>query len=126
MNSEQQNAILALDGPARYKHFIKQVVDHGLVWGLYQSGWALAATCDGAETIPFWPGKQYAILCAHREWKGFVPKEINLQDFLEDWIPGMEEDKTQPGIFYTPTDKGVIPTTQELLCDLQSELLKYE
>lgn len=119
---KEVEAILALSGPRRYDYFIKTVAEHEEVWGLYNDGWALAGTDDGIEVFPVWPQKVYAEMCIEKGWGDNQAKAINLFEFIEDLIPELLEDGILPCIFYLPSDKGVIPTADQLLEDLKTEL----
>ena len=44
ITNKQIEAVLKLDGPKRYSYFIKVAADQRSIWGLYDEGWALAAT----------------------------------------------------------------------------------
>ena len=119
-------AILRLDGPTRYKHFIKRVVDNELAWGLWNDGWALMADGGGQPVFPLWPAREYAELFAVREWDGYAAEEIALADLIDELLPKLTEKEVRPGIFPTPTGKGVTPTASELLRALRTEMGKYE
>ena len=67
LNPKQIAAVMALPGPRRFEHFIKVVADRQQVWGLYDDGWALAGTDDGAAVFPFWPAEEYALACVANE-----------------------------------------------------------
>lgn len=125
INSKQIESVIALAGPERYRHFVKVVADWEVVWGLYQDGWALASTDDGQAVFPLWPAKEYAQLCADKEWSGYEPKSFSLEDFMRELLPNLKDDGVLPGIFYTPSDKGVTPTVDQLLADLNEELKNY-
>ncbi|HEX7861231.1 MAG TPA: DUF2750 domain-containing protein [Verrucomicrobiae bacterium] len=122
----QLKAVTALAGPKRYSHFIKVVADQALLWGLYADGWALAATGEGQQVFPFWPGREYAQLCATGPWTEYQPEEIDLDDFLQELLPDLKEKNIAIGVFYTPTDKGIIPAFEELENDLRNELSRIE
>ncbi len=126
ITQKQIEAIIALPGPKRYEHFIKVAADQGCVWGLYSDGWALAGTGEGEPVFPLWPAREYAALCAFGEWSGYEPKEIDLDELFEGLLPSLKERKTLLGIFYTPSDKGVLPTVDEFEHDLREELSKYD
>ncbi|MGH9765174.1 MAG: DUF2750 domain-containing protein [Blastocatellia bacterium] len=126
MRTEQIRAILALPGPKRYEHFIKQVADSQQAWGLYKDGWALAASDDGTPLLPLWPAEEYAALCAVSDWAGYVPSRIPLDELTTELLPGLERDRILPAVFFTPDDRGVIPRIEELLGDLDEELRHYE
>ncbi len=125
INSKQIESVTALAGPKRYKHFVKVVADWEEVWGLYQDGWALAATDDGQQVFPLWPAKEYAQLCAEKEWVGYKPESFSLEDFMGELLPNLKADNVLPGIFYTSSDNGVTPTVDQLLSDLNEELENY-
>ncbi len=125
INQKQIEAVTSLVGQKRYEHFVKVVADWEEVWGLYQDGWALAATDDGQQVFPLWPAKEYAELCANKEWKGYEPKSFSLDDFMGELLPNLKSDSVLPGIFYTPSDNGLTPEVDQLLADLNEELENY-
>jgi hypothetical protein len=125
VNPKQMEAVLALPGVKRFEHFIKAIADWQEVWGLYQDGWALAATDDGTPVFPLWPAKVYAQVCAVNEWKGYEPRSIGLSDFREVLLPKLKLDGVLPGVSFTPTSKGVTPSVDELKLALETELLNY-
>ncbi|MDX1053375.1 DUF2750 domain-containing protein [Sinorhizobium medicae] len=125
VSSRQMEAVLALPGVKRFEHFIKVIADWQEVWGLYQDGWALAAADDGTTVFPLWPAKEYAQLCALNEWKGFEPRAISLIDFTEVLLPKLKLEDVLPGVFFTPTSKGVTPPVDELVAALEAELQNY-
>lgn len=125
ISDQQKRAVLALPGPQRYEHFVKQVADRQQVWGLYSDGWALAAGPDGTRVFLFWPAEEYAKACATEHWAGYEPEALDLDEFL-DLLTSLEADGVMPGIFYTPGDKGVTPSVRELRERLEEELRRYE
>ena len=119
------HAILQLDGPQRFAHFVKRVADEEKAWGLWNDGWALMANVDGAQVFPLWPASEYAALHRTGEWADYEPREISLEDLLEELIPKLGKSGVLPGVFPTPTGRGVTPTPQEFAAALRSELEKY-
>jgi hypothetical protein len=72
-------AVLVLDGPKRYAHWIKKVADQQQVWSLWErGGWALASDDGGRQVVPVWPHSEYAARCAQGEWSGYEAKSIAL------------------------------------------------
>jgi hypothetical protein len=118
--------VLKLDGPARFAHFVKRVVDEEMAWGLWKDGWALMADSDGTQVFPLWPAREYAELCRIDDWAGYEPREIPLQSLLDELAPKLSERKVRPGVFPTPGGKGVTPSVDELCGALREELDKYE
>lgn len=125
VNPKQMEAVLALPGVKRFEHFIKVIADWQEVWGLYQGGWALAAADDGTTIFPLWPAKEYAQICAVNEWEGYEPRSITLSDFTEVLLPKLKVDGVLPGVFFTPTNKGVTPSVDDLRSALDAEMQNY-
>ena len=125
VSQKQLKAVLALSGVKRFEHFIKVIADWQVVWGLYQNGWALAAADDGTVVFPLWPAEQYAQACAANEWKGYEARPISLSDFVDVLLPKLKADGVLPGVFYTPTCKGVTPSVEDLKSALDAELENY-
>jgi len=125
LNAKQIESVLALPGPKRYSHFIKEVADKQEVWGLYDEGWALAGSDEGEELFLIWPAKEYAALRAIDDWAHYQPSAIPLEEFMDVLVPGLEADGLLPGVFYTPSGQGVVLTFSQLLEDLRHELGRY-
>ncbi|MBB5395695.1 DUF2750 domain-containing protein [Mucilaginibacter sp. AK015] len=86
---------------AKYIAFIEKVAATKQVWGLKsKTGWANAEATDEEDTavIPFWSDRALAKVCARDDWKSYLPTEIPLAAFLEDWCMGMAENGTLAGI----------------------------
>ncbi|MFK0276096.1 DUF2750 domain-containing protein [Ensifer sp. NPDC090286] len=125
VSPRQMEAVLALPVVKRFEHFVKVIADWEEVWGLYQDGWALAEADDGTTVFPLWPAKEYARVCTLNEWSGFEPRAISLGDFTEVLLPKLKLEGVLPGVFFTPTSKGVTPPVDELMAALQEELQNY-
>jgi len=125
VNPKQLAAVLALPGPQRFEHFVKVVADWQEAWGLYKDGWSLAATDDGTVVFPLWPAREYAEACAVNEWDGNEPKAISLDDLMGVLLPKLKSDGMLPGIFFTPSSKGVTPSIDELTSAIEAELENY-
>lgn len=125
ISSKQMDAVLRLSGAARFEHFVKVVADRQEAWGLYDGGWALAATDDGTPVFPLWPASEYAEICAEKEWTGHVPRSMTLVDLVDLLLPRLRADGVLPGVFSTPSSKGVTLSCDELRAALDAELAKY-
>ena len=127
INEKQFNAVLELDGPSRYSHFISKVADWQEVWSLKnQDGYV--TICDDRENkgIPFWPHPNYAGALAKDEWENCHPHKIDLSEFLNIWLPGMQTDNLIVAVFPTPKSKGIIVEPLKLKEDLLTESEQYE
>lgn len=75
--------------------------------------------------IPFWPKEEFAKECAEEVWSNYTPEGIDLNEFINNWLPDMEKDNIKPAIFYTKNNKGVVVEIKRLLFDLEEELENY-
>jgi hypothetical protein len=123
---KEQQSVLALNAPERFRHFIKRVADDEVVWGLWSDGWAMMAFSDNRFVFPLWPAREYAQQCAGGEWGEHVPKEIPLGTLIEKMLPRFKVKDISPAIFPTPTGQGVVLSTDELAAAIKDELTKYE
>ncbi|AUX27824.1 hypothetical protein SOCEGT47_084220 [Sorangium cellulosum] len=119
-------AVLRLDGPERFRHFVKRVADDQIAWGLWQDGWALMANADGCQVFPLWPAREYAEIHREGEWAAYEARKIPLADLLDELLPRLAESGILPGVFPTPSGKGVTPGPEELAGALRKELENYE
>ncbi len=81
--------------------FVEQVVQTGLVWGLYcEEGWANADSHEFDEVVvyPFWSAKNLASVCSVEEWRVFQPASLHLAEFLENWCVGMYREYIMVGV----------------------------
>lgn len=126
LSQKQIESILKLDGPGRYDHFIKHVVDCQQAWGLYSVGWTIGSDDEGNPTFQLWPAKEYAILCANGLWAGYEPAEIPLEDLVGELLPKLQRENVGLGVFRTPDGQSVMPTVEQLTTDLKAEMERYE
>ena len=118
-------SVLRLDGPTRFAHFVKRVVDDQRAWGLWKDGWALMEEERG-KVFPLWPAREDAEALRFGEWSDYEPSEITLDDLLCDLIPKLEKRGVYPGVFPTPSGKGVVVTCTELSGALLEEMKRYQ
>ena len=127
LTEKEISAVSSLDGAGRFAHFIKRVADSGLVWGLRNaSGWVSAADDFGRMGFPVWPHADYAAACATGEWADTLPKAMNVDEFVDDWLPDMDANGVPIIIFPTATMRGVMMNAQDLAELLRGELAQYE
>jgi hypothetical protein len=119
-------AVLALDASARYAHFIKQVADSEVVWGLQDSeGWISLVDDAGAELLPVWPHERYAQLFSTDRYPTAMALPIPLDEWLDNWLSNLEEDGCQVAVFPTPSGTGAAVDAARMRTDLEAELENY-
>jgi len=80
--------------------FVERAVTSGQIWGLAsRDGWAVCASSDddNIDVYPFWSQEAAARRHCVDEWSVFRPAAVSIDDFIEDWLPGMEEDEVLAG-----------------------------
>jgi hypothetical protein len=86
---------------SKYQLFINKVAATKLVWALKsKEGWANTHSNDSEKVlvIPFWSDRALAKICARDDWRGYLPVEIPLAEFLEGWCMELAENEVLAGI----------------------------
>lgn len=124
MSNPEFEALRKATANDRYEYFVKHVADYEEVWGLFDEGWAMTKSDEGDLLFPVWPTREFANHCAVEEWSAYKAEEIDLESFLEQWLPGLEQDGHMVSVFWNLDDAVVVrPRT---LCEhLTQELEKY-
>ena len=125
VTQQEMAAVLRLDGPARYAHFVKFVADTEEVWSVWQDGWALFEDDGGRRLFPLWPAKVYAEACCSGEWAGCEARQIPLSELLDERLQTLRSENVLVVVFPTPEGKGVIPELDALEESLMTELERY-
>ncbi len=58
------------------------------------------------------------------EWKGYKSQKISIQEFVENWIPGLKQDNIRITIMWY-NGKGIDIDWDILIDDIMKELDKY-
>ncbi|WP_374357196.1 DUF2750 domain-containing protein [Chitinimonas sp.] len=127
LSPQEFAALSSLNGDARFEHFVKRVADRQTVWGLRNpEGWVSASDDAGNEGFPVWPHPNYATACASSEWTAHSPVAIEIELFVSEWLPKMEEQNLNVIVFPTTELRGVRISASELRKILVQELSQYE
>ncbi|NHA06757.1 DUF2750 domain-containing protein [Mucilaginibacter sp. HC2] len=109
----------------KYKLFIEKTAASKLVWALKsKNGWANSHSNDSedVDVIPFWSDRAYAKACARDDWKGYLPVEIPLAEFLENWCMEMADNEVLAGINWDANMFGKENTALALAVDILEQL----
>jgi hypothetical protein len=127
INDDELNNVLALPGPERYDYFVKRVASHGAIWGLTDAGgWVIGEDDEGTRHFPVSPHPRFATSCATGPWLGAEPEAIDIDDWVEAWLPKVREEGLLVAVFQTPDDQGVSVGADRLARDLEKELESFE
>ncbi len=94
------NDSLGDDLDANYDRFLEEALATGCVWGLEnEEGWAVCPSIenDSLDVMPLWSQPEFAQAHVSGEWSHYKVVPISLEEFLDDWLPGMHEDITLVG-----------------------------
>jgi hypothetical protein len=129
ISDQQFRAVSALPAADRYGHFIRQVADWREVWSLRDDGgWRLVGNNDGQQCVPVWPHERYAVAYATGEFDGCRAEPIEVQRWLNEWLPNFRNDGRKIAVFPVGdgTERGVVVDPQVIEADLCAELSQYE
>ncbi len=127
LRDKEFESLLRTEGPKRYKYLVRSVVESQLVWSLAgPDGWVLMGDAEDRELTPIWPYAQCAQAFAVDEWRDTEPRSIPLDEWLENWIPGLAEDERLIAAFPVPSGQGVIVSPDRLKQDIEQELEWYQ
>jgi hypothetical protein len=109
----------------KYTRFIEQAVASKSVWGLKsKTGWANSnsQSDDNVSVIPFWSDRISAKGCARDDWKRYLPVEILLADFLENWCVEMADEEVLAGVNWNANMLGKESQALEVALDILTQL----
>jgi len=116
---------LGADPEANLDRFIVEALTQGCVWGLEgPEGWALCASeqSDETDVMPFWSQESFAKAHCQDDWSEYKPVAVDLNEFLDDWLPGMHEDVILIGINWDENLEGEEYEPLDLLQEFEEEM----
>jgi hypothetical protein len=127
VTDEEFAAVTALPPDRRYEYFIQRVADSEVVWSLSEGEqFVLEEDEQGSRAVPVWPHKRYAEACRAGAWVARQPMGVHVEDFLEQVVPGAEEDGLEFAVFPVADGSTSAHVTPASLREhLQSEQTKY-
>lgn len=126
IHEQEFHSVLQLGATQRYTYFLKKVADWEKLWSLHdEDSWALSRDPLGKQAVPVWPHPDFALASATGLWDDYIPKPIDIELWIQKWIPGIQRDNRNVAVFPTLDDKGVVISAEQLLQDLKLELSKY-
>ena len=126
VNDAEFESVLALSAPRRYEYFIKRSAGHGELWGLHgDGGWVMAEDDDGRTLFPVWPHPRFADACSTAAWADGTPQAIDIDEWVEAWIPQLSNQGFGIAVFQTPSDRGVAVPPDRIKRDLEDELSQF-
>ena len=87
MHIKEIESVLSLSKEELYKTFRLRISDSEQIWVLDDDGILCYGDNDGNKYFPVWPEEEFANLCAIDDWSNAKPFAIELDEFLEEYIP---------------------------------------
>lgn len=85
----------------------------------------LSAGEGGVSSLPLWPAKEYALLCATHEWANADASEIPISEFFKDIAPRLQARGIRARVFpkrQGPTIEGIDVAVGQLVASIREEL----
>jgi hypothetical protein len=105
---------------------IVECLENGCVWGLQdqQGNWSLVSSTDNddIDVMPFWSDSRFAQALCTGQWAIYKPVAIDLEEFLDDWLPGMHSDVLMVGVNWNEELEGQEMEPLDLLEEFEAEL----
>ena len=113
---EEFVAICKLQPEPRFDYALEKMVENSCLWGLYgDNGWLLLKADDDA-CLPVWPHEEFASAWEKDDFPDCKPKQIALEEWLTQWLPGMEKNGTLVLMFPLGEDEeGIMLEASEVL-----------
>ncbi|PID49943.1 MAG: hypothetical protein CR991_04175 [Proteobacteria bacterium] len=92
-----------IDYQAGYDNFVAEVKRSGKVWGLTtkdgEDNWAVcpSAMYEETDVMPLFSSREKAQQHCIDEWEIYQPQAVVLEEFVNDWLPGLHEDEALIG-----------------------------
>ncbi|MCF1429272.1 MAG: DUF2750 domain-containing protein [Shewanella sp.] len=99
---------------ARYDFMVAEIKSSEAIWTLQDTDGCVMLTTEDEDCIPMWPSEEAARAWAVDDWQDCEPLSIPVRDFLERWVPGMEDDQLLVAAFPIEGDLGVVIPPNEL------------
>jgi len=116
---------LTSNADENYELFLEDAVDSGIIWSIVTSDDddGEFALCDseekpGTDVMPFFSQEAYAEAVCDGEWAGYAVRPIELDDFIDNWLPGMQKDGLLVGVNWNQALEGLEVEPLDLSHDL--------
>ena len=125
MDKSEIKAIQSLSCEERYDVFLHLVAQEREIWVLVNKDKQVLNICSEESDLgilPVWPHADFTTVYRDDKDDSLEPKAISLPEFFAKWIPGLEGDDLQVGVFPNSGSDVWIMEPSELKEDLQDEL----
>ena len=109
----------------RFEYALAQMIEKQILRGLYgESGWVMLKADDDA-CIPVWPHKEFAEAWVKDDFPDCQPKQIDFVEWIDTWLPGMQNNNTLVLVFPLGEDEeGIMLEAEEMISCIEEDLKK--
>jgi hypothetical protein len=109
----------------RFEYALEQMISKQYLWGLFgEDGWVMLKA-DEDNCMPIWPNKEFALAWVKDDFPNCQPKQIDFVDWIEKWLPGMQNNKTLVLVFPLGEDEeGIMLEAEEMFTCIEEDLDK--
>ena len=116
---------LSEDPDDNYQQFFSDAMATGCVWGLQSpEGWAICESEKYPDTpvLPFWSQPEYASAHQKDDWAAYELIPIALDEWLDEWLPGMHDDVLLVGVNWDDELLGIEKEPLDILEEFERAL----
>jgi hypothetical protein len=126
ITDKEIEAVSQLEAFQRYQYFIKRVADSEKMYSLFDKNGNFAlAEVEDHTVFSVWSAPEFALINAVGEWNSFSVKEIPLEEFEDNLIDKIEENKWLINVFSIKEKSGFVVDINEFAKDMSDEMQKY-
>ena len=126
LKTQEIESVIKLEPFERYKYSLKRIADIETLYTIKRDNETIAISdLDDEKLIPFWSAKQFAELNITDEWNEFYVEEISLDDFENERVDIINENKFLKNIFPINNKTGFVVSLDEFIRDLNIELERF-
>ena len=126
LKTQEIERVIKLEPFERYKYSLKRIADNETLYTIKRDNETIAISdLDDEKLIPFWSAKQFAELNITDEWNEFYVEEISLDDFENEIVDFINENKFLMNIFPINNKTGFVVSLDEFIRDLNVELENF-
>ena len=119
LSAEDFREVAGKSADERYDYLLDTIVREEKVWILSSDKGMVMMSSDGEQCLPVWPHPDFASEWATGDWEDCSPDSVDLQSWLERWLPGMEADGVTLAVFPATDEETVVVDPREMLELLQ-------
>lgn len=123
VSSEEFVALNKMLPEQRFDYTLAQLIEKRYIWGLFGTdGWVMLKA-DEDVCMPIWPCKAFATAWVKNDFPDCEPKQIEFSEWIETWLPGMQNNNTLVLVFPLGDDEeGIMLEANEMLECIEEDL----